>query len=88
MVKKYYPGETKAERKARKLREKATGKKDHKPIPKTTTVREPKKSPPPTPKPALQQPKPQVIPPIADKTDLGDPDRWSKGLQTQYDIAI
>ena len=28
MVKKYYPGETKAERKARKLREKATGKKD------------------------------------------------------------
>ena len=82
MVKKYYPGETKAERKARKLREKATGKKDHKSF-KTTTVREPKKSPPPTPKPELQQPKPQVIPPIADKTDLGDPDRWSKGFEPQ-----
>ena len=38
MVKKYYPGETKAERKARKLREKATGKKDLSPF-KTTTVR-------------------------------------------------
>ena len=45
MVKKYYPGESKEERKARKLREKTTGKKEHKPIPKATIVQEPVKAP-------------------------------------------
>ena len=77
LVKKYYPGESKEERKARKLREKTTGKKDHKPIPKSIMVQEPVKAPAPIPKP----PQPKVIPPTIDKTDLGDPDRWSKGFE-------
>ena len=81
MVKKYYPGETKEQRKARKKLEKATGKKTHKPFPKTTTERPPVQEPTPTPKPPLLEPKPKVIPPIVDKTDLGDPDRWSKGFE-------
>lgn len=81
MVKKYYPGETKEQRKARKKLERETGKKTPKPIPKTTTVREPVKPPPPTPKPPLVEPEPKIIPPIVDKTDLGDPDRWSKGFE-------
>jgi len=83
VVKKYYPGETKEQRKARKQLERETGKKVHQPIPKTTVVREPPKEPTPTPKPPLIQPEPKVIPPIADKTDLGDPDRWSKGFEPQ-----
>ena len=83
MVKKYYPGETKEQRKARKLLERTTGKKAKMPMAKTTTVREPIKEPTPIPKPPLVHPEPKVIPPIVDKTDLGDPDRWSKGFEPQ-----
>jgi hypothetical protein len=82
LVKKYYPGESKEQRKARKLREKTTGKKDHKPIPKSTTVREPKKEPAPTPKPGIMKAPPAVPPQFTPpKTDLNDPDRWSRGFE-------
>lgn len=89
LAKKYYPGETKEERKARKAREKATGVKENMPVPKRAEERAPEPVPNPTPKPdhpTKQQRKKldnkredKFFPAQPDPVDKTE-DRWAPGF--------
>jgi hypothetical protein len=68
MVKKYYPGETKQQRKIRKAREKATGVKE--PV-NTTKVEKPTEQP-------VQVQTPQ---PVSPAVPIKDEDRWAVGFE-------
>jgi len=90
LVKKYYPGETKQERKARKAREKETGIKETMPVSKRDYVE--KKEQPPTPKKKPPHPGPKqrevydqrredkFEPTLPDPIDDTE-DRWAKGFE-------
>ena len=94
-MKKYYPGETKQERKARKAREKATGVKQKMDIPKREVVRKKvEQVPTPTPKPPhptkQQRTKydrnkrhDKFVPPQPDPIDKTQ-DRWAPGFDPDH----
>src|SRR6056300_910981 len=94
MVKKYYPGETKEERKARKAREKATGVKENQDVPKRPADRtKAVPVPPPTPKPAqptaeqrkrLDNIRPdKFVPAQPDPKDATN-ERWAPGFEPEH----
>ena len=93
-MKKYYPGETKQERKARKAREKATGVKEKMEFPKKGS--EVKKEPVPTPNPKPPHPSKhqrtkydrnkrhdKFVPPQPDPVDKTE-DRWAPGFSPEH----